>query len=255
MNKQWIGDDHDVRKYCLLRFLHNTLKCNIAINWMLSEKNNSSSDVYVVHSDGNDDYTVLAQKITNYRIKHDTRNFNGFSKILTFPHTTFVEPVVEYSKKTPEKREAWFNMFNKFVNKRSQNSIVFFDPNNGIEVASMSPQTSINYILYGEITKILESSSTSGVLIYQHARLYSSGENQIKDIDNKCQNIKNKNNIILPIAFLGGQKEDGGHFEEAYILLLKDDTLIKQLESNFANIFKPEFLKIHKPCPTPLKTN
>lgn len=243
MKRQWLGDDHDVRKYCLLRFLAKELKgINVAINWMISDDEHCGNDVRIISMEqDNGDYAKFASKIESYRREKDTREFMDMknTELLDFKHTTFETLISEYRKKSPDERNGWLKSFLDDDEYVPANSLVFFDPNNGIQVRSMSPKTSVNYVLYNEIYRSLDNKKIVGVLIYQHARLYANGGTQEGDIWEKCEKIHTDlNQNYIPIVFLGGQKEEHGHFEEAYILLLKNDYKVEK------TLFDNSFLKL-----------
>lgn len=76
---------------------------------------------------------------------------------------------------------------------KSNSDVIFFDPDNGIEVASANKKSIHKYVTWNEIIQTVNSGKS--VLIYQHF----SRSNREAFIKNKLQEIKQKIGII-PIS-------------------------------------------------------
>ncbi len=67
MRKEWLGDDHDVRKYCLLKFLSDIWgnEADLVINWM------STEDDDLIVPEG---YNDLVKAIKGFKTINDMNN-------------------------------------------------------------------------------------------------------------------------------------------------------------------------------------
>ena len=67
MNRQWIGDDHDIRKICLLDYLIKLKQIKgLFINWMQTR------------TDKHDNNCKIVEQINHYTSCYDLRSMNTY---------------------------------------------------------------------------------------------------------------------------------------------------------------------------------
>ncbi len=208
MNKKWIGDDHDLRKFTLLQLLCRELRIGVFINWMQTEEREP-----IFQND-------VAKKISVYTSEYDRRSLVSFGefikKSLINDCFCFFESVTD--------RKKWRDDFIKAFNEQQNNSFVFFDPYTGIE----PPKSEANeaHIKLLDIQQTINKTNAEYILIYQH--------------DNKREKdyIKTKLNQLLP--YLRGEKRqfkigsvftgyEKGKIQEYYILICDSSKMINKL--------------------------
>ena len=256
MKRQWLGDDHDVRKYCLLKYIYQTLdNIPIIINWMITEEESQKEQQIAFENNlcDNNSILILANDISDYKHKHDTRHFDGIITILKnhkieitpfsnkLPNITNVIANNQSMKQRNQRdicKQLRKNWLLKFIETIKRDSIVFFDPNNGLEIPSLKKSVtrikSDNYIFCEEILSTLNNGHVKGVFVYQHALLFGEGTRQEEAIKTRVGQIKtaiaektklgektdsNINGLSI-FVFLGAENND---IKESYILLIKPD--------------------------------
>ncbi len=256
MNPKWLGDDHDIRKYCLLYFLSGILNdCNILINWMPTE--DEKIDVPKK-------YEKLVNALRNFK------TFEDMDNLLTDNELSHIS--------CPNKEgKNWQEILNN-----EKNLLVFFDPDTGIATQD-NQKEELKYLSYQDLFETYKNDNVIGIIIYQHALRapapQKGGKNedtksvaQRKNIGEKIKSLKTKAQqygiqLPDPLIFLGNNKKNKKNefcFEEAYIILIKKEfnSLINTIKSNMD--FNEEFLEIKETtyflptdasCLTPSKTN
>jgi len=162
MKEQYVGDINDYRKYALLRSLSE--RSNIGICWMLTPNDGGT--------DGNK-RAYLAQ-ITRWR-GYDKRLFDLLLKTqapgnrLELIERSGIIPNAKYfSEIIPDHRISRASYMDRCAQSFSECQLIFFDPDNGLDVPSKSPgQRNSSKYLYREEVRRFYSLEKS-LLIYQH---------------------------------------------------------------------------------------
>jgi len=166
MKNKSFGDINDYKKYGILRILSDSGKIRTGVCWMLTEDNNEN--------DGK--FTSYLEKPTKWR-KYDpllfdalhyslntvnTRNVEAAEELKLIDNTYYFTKVLQH--KNPEREE----YFNDFDTNAANCDLIFFDPDNGIEVNSCPSgrKNSPKYLYWEEIIKCYEAGHS--LLIYQH---------------------------------------------------------------------------------------
>ena len=110
-----------------------------------------------------------------------------------------VPPKDSYSRHLIKEREEWYS---KFYKKSEDFNLVFFDPDNGLQVNSIPPGRSLSckYVFLNEIQKVVKRKQN--VLIYQH-RNRQNYDNQLKTKKDLLSNISPPSNILVMSKKLG----------------------------------------------------
>ena len=180
MKNKYFGDVHDFHKYGLLQFLQGGKSAgwswSICVNWMRTEfePKKGNKDGGKRNYDNLKDYAPdIFEKLKPYNHPHAKRDVAEFPKLdILSRKTKFYTdcvPDADYETKHNIKiREARKRWFDDFTDEATGYDLVFFDPDNGIEVKSMNYGTkySYKYIYSKEIAKVYNRGQN--VLIYQH---------------------------------------------------------------------------------------
>jgi diadenosine tetraphosphate (Ap4A) HIT family hydrolase len=167
LKHQYFGDINDYRKYGLLRLLSNFGEITTSVCWMLTPDTERNPDgqkltyldwpeKYRLHDPAL--FDLLLEKVRHRGI----RNVNSAFMPTILPNSRLFNDLVPAEQ---EKRSAWFE---SFLKKALSTTLVFFDPDNGLEVSSCrkGAKNSSKYLYWDEVGKAYKAGSS--VLIYQH---------------------------------------------------------------------------------------
>jgi hypothetical protein len=195
MKDQYFGDINDFRKYGLLRSLADGGSLKIGICWMLTPddgRSHGSDTNYLDSPNGIDDcdsqlFRKLRQivKIENSRSVFEAEN-NGLIPLAVYRPDKVPELASE--------REAWLRRMLQIFRKTD---LVFFDPDNGIEVKSKPWRTTASpkHLYWREIEKAWQCGHS--LLIYQH---FPRVERDIY-VNSRIQDLKKQTNNASVFSF------------------------------------------------------
>ncbi len=166
MKNQYFGDVNDYRKYGLLRALTGPGEISTVICWMLTP------------DDGGPD-----GRFTNYLLQpktwrsFDSNLYDKLRDIVTSQRKRNVNLTVEmelipsaraYNRVLPDDRNERSRYFKAFWDISEGNDLIFFDPDNGIEVKSMRYgwKGSSKYLYWHEFDRAFKKGFS--MLVYQH---------------------------------------------------------------------------------------
>jgi hypothetical protein len=164
VKEQYVGDVNDYRKYALLRLLGRS-GLKLGVCWMLTPNDGRSDGNKLGYLDQpayeRHDPKLFAL-LRRVKAEPDARRLVLIEGSGILPDTVFVNTIV------PERlfdRQMWFRQASKML---AETDLVFFDPDNGIEVRSvaMGRRTSSKYLYRDEIGAAYRSGHS--LLIYQH---------------------------------------------------------------------------------------
>lgn len=168
MKNQYFGDIHDYRKYGLLRVLQSEGDTHLLLAWMLTPDDG--------RSDGQmRSYLTAPERWSRY----DPQLFAALTDLLGHakqPSVSLIEGsgllsgASYYSRQVPDTRYERDRWRTGLVQAAAGGDLVFFDPDNGIEVRSkpVGRRGSSKYVTWDEIQSVW--SAGCSVLIYQHFR-------------------------------------------------------------------------------------
>jgi len=165
MKHQYFGDINDYRKYGILRALSDQ-DIKITICWMLTKSDNRSDGRHIHYLEQAAAYQkydpVLFDSLHTAVIQKKKRNVSWVDTLDLVPsaqyHTTLLTD--------EQAQRACF--FQELAAAAKKSDLVFFDPDNGIEVKSTQrgKRNSCKYLYWDEIQKFWELGYS--LLIYQH---------------------------------------------------------------------------------------
>lgn len=166
MKDQYFGDLNDFKKYGLLRILTAWGELSMAVCWMLTEPDGRTDGRFIT-------YLREPHKWRGY----DPELFESLAKCLATPgyrSVSWADAVrilpsaglfPKILKDDPEARALYFEKFTKMA---KGSDLVFFDPDNGIEVPSVpyGKKNSAKYLYWNEL--IAAWKLKQSVIVYQH---------------------------------------------------------------------------------------
>jgi hypothetical protein len=180
MQNRYVGDINDFGKYGLLKNLCKDPGLQLGVNWYLV------SDEHAAKENNNDGQQIRYAPFKNTDISlysrlqdiiaTGNRYIGEVEKGDVLPRGTLF-----YNKPLPAEpfeRDEWFN---NSLNCLQESSIIFCDPDNGLEITTCSkyhPAKAPKYIFIDEIKEIYRAGKS--VVIYQHSGRMGTHDDQIK---------------------------------------------------------------------------
>jgi hypothetical protein len=164
MKNQYFGDINDYKKYGLLRLLGGNGQIKTVVCWALTEDDNGPDGRrirYLKQPKWQTYDPVIYEHLREYVLNKGIRSVNVIERSNVLPNCRFFN---QYIKDDIKLRSNYFKQFFEFA---KDADLVFFDPDNGLEVKSVpcGKRKSSKYIYWTEI----EESYRSGysLLLYQ----------------------------------------------------------------------------------------
>jgi hypothetical protein len=166
LKNQYFGDINDYKKYGLIRLLGGMGRIKTAVCWMLTPDDprpDGHRIQYLFNPDKWRRYdSEVFDYLYNYVIEEKSRNIYSLEKSKVIPNCSFYSEII---KDDPISRNEYMQ---KFLNFSKHADLVFFDPDNGMEVKSVpfGRARSSKYLYFPEVEKTF--SAGHSLLIYQH---------------------------------------------------------------------------------------
>jgi hypothetical protein len=166
MKNQYFGDINDYRKYGLLRLLTDGGSTRTVVCWMLTGSDGRNDGSRVSYLESPERWRMynpgLFDLLRESLHRHRGRN------VRIAEERKFIPCAIYFSKIIPDDINGRADYFAGLFKTVQGNDLVFFDPDNGIEVASTKygKKGSSKYIYWDEISKTYGAGYS--VLIYQH---------------------------------------------------------------------------------------
>jgi hypothetical protein len=196
MKNQYFGDINDYHKYGLLRILIAQGGLKIGVCWMLT-----------CDDAGNDGgNTTYLNKCALQR--HDPDLFGTLARLLSVPGNRNIKCVEKlgilpgalfFPDHLSDNRTERNAYFEKMLQQFAKVDLIFFDPDNGLEVKSKryGSKGSSKYLYWPEVKKAYTEAGHS-VLIYQHFPRVKHNEFVLR----KCQEIKEHLGVVQVHALI-----------------------------------------------------
>ena len=170
MQNKYFGDIHDFYKYFLLKHISGYF--SIGINWCLIKDENSNDGNKKLRKIEKDKDTTL------YSILNNSENILGINAYFSKKVGYFDNIYEHYFLNSVYQKKA-FDKLNK-------KDIIFFDPDNGLEVISTNNKNKYKYLSYDTIEKYWTNGNS--MIIYQHL---SRDKNALDNITQKIEELLN----------------------------------------------------------------
>lgn len=166
MKNCYFGDIYDYIKYALLRQLTDSGRTSSAVCWMLTEDDGGSDGRRTNYLREPEKWASPDPELFDFLrrqvLEREIRNVRAIERSDLLPNCHF------YSRTLTDDRVQRQRYFDKFMEFAHQAQLVFFDPDNGIEVKSVGygRRKSSKYLYWNEIE--LAFHANHSLLIYQH---------------------------------------------------------------------------------------
>lgn len=166
MKNQYFGDINDYRKYGLLRLLSGGGEITTAVCWMLTPDDGRTDGRLIKYLEQPEKWRHLDPRLfdhlTELVLDQSRRDVRGIETPAILPACRFAPGLLA------DDAEARAKYFETFMDIAKDCDLVFFDPDNGIEVRSKpyGRKDSSKYVYWPEL--IASFSAGHSLLIYQH---------------------------------------------------------------------------------------
>ena len=165
MKNQYFGDINDYRKYAILRALAGR-PIRLVVSWMLTPDDGRTDGKFISCLSEphrwemtDPELFLFLRKVVHQAGRREVSALVG-SEIT--PSARFVNTILDGSLSS---RGSWLD---ETIALAGPNTLVFFDPDNGLEVKSVSKgsREAVKYLFWNEVEQVW--SKRSSLLIYQH---------------------------------------------------------------------------------------
>ena len=166
MKNQYFGDINDYKKYSLLRLLSGWGQIETAVCWILTEDDGRTDGRRIRYLERPDIWRsydpIVFEHLREYVLEKGVRNVSHIEKDNILPKCRFYK---EFIYDDIDSRARFFKKFLEFA---QGTDLVFFDPDNGLEVKSVprGRKRSSKYIYWSEVEVAYRSGHS--ILLYQH---------------------------------------------------------------------------------------
>jgi len=166
LKNQYFGDINDYKKYSLLRLLSRYGQIETVVCWILTrddDGNDGNHVKYLQQPNKWRDYDpTLYDFLKEYALRRRIRDVKILETSDLLSNCRFYSEIVDDDIKL---REAYFNRFLEFTKGAD---LIFFDPDNGLEVKSvpLGRKNSSKYLYWNEVKTSYRAGHS--ILIYQH---------------------------------------------------------------------------------------
>lgn len=165
MKDQYVGDVNDYLKYGLLRALQAKRQDPLYVCWMLTPKDAGPDGAKLAYLKKRDEYRPADPDLFDglaKLIEQDERSVGAVEAGDLLPRATYFSALI------PDGASERIDVIKRLALGRPHGALVFFDPDNGLEVKSY-PQgkaKSSKYVFWDEIELIADQATS--LVIYQH---------------------------------------------------------------------------------------
>lgn len=200
MQNRYFGDIGDFGKYGMMRVILKK-KLKLGVNWYLypDEKHNNDGK-YIGYLDNDTNgiancdielYNYLKNYMRKVKNKQAIRDLHAIEESGLLGNTVFYNEMLDYGDEQNWKnrlalRETWYE---KQLDVLQDVDVVFYDPDNGFEVSSVSPTSKYGgkYVLYSEVKT--QFNQGKSIIVYHHGPLWFKAGEMEKHIDNLKEKI------------------------------------------------------------------
>lgn len=194
MKNQYFGDINDYKKYGLIRQLTSFGKISAAVCWMLTPDDQRPDGHRINYLLDPEQWRRFDPEVFDhlhkYVIEHKHRAVSNLEDNSILPNCKFFSEIIEDDE---HQHMAYLQRFLDFAH---GSDLVFFDPDNGMEVKSvrLGRRNSSKYLYFSEIQKVF--SAGYSLLIYQHLPPQPRGP-FIRDLVDKLKTVTGVSRVYL----------------------------------------------------------
>ena len=176
MKNQYFGDEHDFKKYLLLRSFMNGSQIPLLVAWYLTPNEKEESEN---KNDGNKRAYLKNKNGTHSKADHDlfkwlreNREKRDVKVLENAKNIQLAHNVAFFSDMVPAKKNDRNKWFAKLQEQARNAEIIFADPDNGIKFNSKNRTNSEKYIYFDEIEALWNEGKS--LIVYQHRQFVDS---------------------------------------------------------------------------------
>jgi hypothetical protein len=162
MKNQYFGDINDYLKYGLLRVLTGRGEISAAICWMLTPDDGRTDGRFISYLERPEKWRHFDQELFDALRGERERRVENVEKGEILPNCRYYRPIL------PDDRQGRADYFERFWQAADGCELLFFDPDNGMEVKSVpyGRKNSSKYLYWHEL--VHATARGHSVLVYQH---------------------------------------------------------------------------------------
>jgi hypothetical protein len=166
MKNQYFGDINDYRKYGLLRILTNGGEIKTAVCWMLTPDDGRGDGGRIKYLSQPEEWRDLDSQLFDHLRRIVLHG--GVRKVSEIENSELLSSCCFFSELVPDERQARAGYHKSAMDSARGCDLVFFDPDNGIEVKSKpyGRKGSSKYLYWCEIERFWQAGHS--LLLYQH---------------------------------------------------------------------------------------
>ncbi|MEK9151818.1 MAG: hypothetical protein AAB692_00460 [Patescibacteria group bacterium] len=161
MKNQYFGDFGDYQKFSLLRCLRDTGGFRITVHWMKTKDDASNDGSRIGYLEDPAVWDSFDRDIFEFLRDCMALKNRDLAHYETSHHASGIKFFNDYVNDLSKRSEML-----EAIRRDKTSDLIFFDPDNGIEVTSTNPNNVHKYVLRSDIETVLGSGKS--VLIYQH---------------------------------------------------------------------------------------
>ena len=164
MKHQYVGDVNDFRKYALLRYLSRAFP--IGVCWMLTSDDTRSDGNKTSYLGENSSFRQFDPAL--FDALKIVRTLEPYHRLRYVEENELIPSAVFFNSPVPDAARARELYFLAAFKQLQPNQLIFFDPDNGLEVKSkpFGSKGSSKYVFFNEIEAVYRAARSA--LIYQH---------------------------------------------------------------------------------------
>ncbi len=166
MKDRYFGDVHDYVKYALLRQLTAAERVPVTICWMLTDDDGGKDGRRTRYLHEPAKWRAAEPRVFDFLhgqvLEGNHRSVKTVERSDVLPHCRFYSRMLTDN---PDQRQSYFDDFLEFAR---HSELVFFDPDNGVEVKSIKygHASSAKYLYWQEIERTCRAGHS--LMVYQH---------------------------------------------------------------------------------------
>lgn len=168
MKNQYFGDIGDYKKYSILHTLGFTGGLKVLVCWMLTADDGRTDGHFTEYLSSPIKWRIYNAPIFDFLstcvLQQGQRHVSLIEAHGLLPNATFFSPILEDSESARK------HYFARLAASASNADLIFFDPDNGLEVTSVryGRRRSSKYLYWNELISLYQQGFS--LLIYQHFR-------------------------------------------------------------------------------------
>ena len=166
MKHQYFGDINDYAKYSILRAMgtHDTLR--IGVCWMLTDKLHPRDGRKTGYLSEPNKWRLLDPHV--YDFLRETVHVRRERSCKLVENSRLLHNATYFADPIEDDRDSRAQYFDRVLNWTADRNVIFFDPDNGLEVGSIpyGRKDSSKYLFFRELSSVFESAKS--VVVFQH---------------------------------------------------------------------------------------